>query len=171
MEEVYKIYHDKTYRNKRLVYEISNKGNIKRNGILLDLSKQPTTSGYITFYHKILLHRAVAELFIPNVNNYKCIDHIDGNKYNNDVTNLRWCTHKENNNNPITKQRRKDSLNNPETKKLKSKVRLNYLLNNNIAITGWKWMSDDNIEVLLAPKYWGEFIDDGFKFGRLHRKK
>ena len=46
------------------------------------------------------MHRAVAELFIPNPDNKPCIDHIDDNKLNNRVDNLRWVTYSENNGKP-----------------------------------------------------------------------
>lgn len=45
---------------------------------------------------RIKVHRAVAMAFIPNPNNYKEVNHIDGNPKNNNANNLEWVTHQEN---------------------------------------------------------------------------
>lgn len=56
--------------------------------------------GYAVFTRKILgetkLHRIIAKCFIPNPNNYPCVNHKDENKLNNDYRNLEWCTHEYN---------------------------------------------------------------------------
>lgn len=43
------------------------------------------------------VHRLVAEAFIPNPNNFPCVNHIDFNRENNNYTNLEWCTVEYNN--------------------------------------------------------------------------
>lgn len=48
------------------------------------------------------LHRIIAQAFIPNPNNYPCIDHINRDSLDNRICNLRWCTHKMNMNNENT---------------------------------------------------------------------
>ena len=48
------------------------------------------------------VHRLIAKTFIENLDNKPHIDHINTIKTDNRVSNLRWVTHKENMNNPIT---------------------------------------------------------------------
>lgn len=44
----------------------------------------------------IKIHRAVAETFLQNTNNFPVVNHKDGNKLNNNFYNLEWCTYKDN---------------------------------------------------------------------------
>lgn len=51
---------------------------------------------------RLSLHRLIAIAFIPNPENKPCIDHINTDRSDNRIENLRWCTQKENHNNPLS---------------------------------------------------------------------
>ena len=86
-------------------YEISSHGRARTNGQrpgLLTLTKQ--ASGYLYVmvqltngkYKNCRVNRLVAHAFIPNPDDLPEVNHIDGNKENNHVSNLEWVTHSQN---------------------------------------------------------------------------
>ena len=42
------------------------------------------------------VHRLIAETMLPNPNNYEQVNHIDGDKLNNNLSNLEWCNNSYN---------------------------------------------------------------------------
>lgn len=124
MKEVWKVYKDTgNYRNGGL-WEVSNYGRVKRNGELYECKIK--NNGYKVFSTNSL-HRAVAELFIPNPENKPCVDHINTNKLDNRACNLRWVSYKENCNNPLTRKHNSEAQSGRifsiETKKLMSEAK------------------------------------------------
>lgn len=66
------------------------------------------------------VHTLVAEAFLQHTDNKQQVDHIDTDRKNNVVTNLRWCTFSENMLNPITNKRLRETLKrNAKTEKWK----------------------------------------------------
>ena len=93
-------------------YEVSNLGNVRNKKTKAVLSQADTGNGYLCVglqidkgvYKKTRVHRMVAITFLEfqRTEERNEVDHINGNKSDNSVDNLRWCTHKENMNNPVT---------------------------------------------------------------------
>jgi len=80
-------------------YSISSDGRVYSKRRNMFLKPYCNTKKYmcVDIYKKSTrIHRLVAENFIPNPNNYEQINHIDGNKENNDISNLEWCSNRMN---------------------------------------------------------------------------
>lgn len=86
-------------------YEIDENSNIRNSKSKKVLKQRLNRNGYYTIGfndkkrgHSVPkeIHRLVAEAFIPNLNNYPVVNHINGNHQDNRAENLEWCTYSQN---------------------------------------------------------------------------
>ena len=108
------------------LYQVSNKGRVKSLSRLVVRVGKPNYitkekilkcselkgTGYPVVslgsnnnFKSMLVHRLVAQAFIPNPDNLPCVNHKDETRNNNDVRNLEWCTQKYNCNYGTARQR------------------------------------------------------------------
>lgn len=113
---------------------------VSENGIVVNTKTNKVLKPYVSKrgYYRVKLytvehsakmfqvHRLVAQAFIPNPNNLPEVNHIDGNKLNNCVDNLEWCTAKDNTKhayeNGLRVNCHSDATNKKRGKSLKGKI-------------------------------------------------
>ena len=95
-------------------YEVSNYGRVRSVGGVVScglgrmrgyksriLTPQVNNKGYLRICmcgKYWLIHKLVAQAFVPNPDNYPIVNHKDENRQNNCADNLEWCTYKYNSN-------------------------------------------------------------------------
>lgn len=126
-------------------YEVSNLGNFRNTKTKKLIKLTVQKSGYYGYcaslgsrgkYKFFKTHRAVAESFIPNPNGHAVINHIDGNKLNNQIDNLEWCTYQHNYNHAVKLGLMQNNFNSKQKaiEKMKKKVRGINIKTNDIRI-------------------------------------
>ena len=139
------------------LYEISNFGRVKSMPKLRmkkeKIMKPSNRGGYLrislskdgiskSFY----IHRLVAESFIPNLDGKKEVNHIDGNKKNNNASNLEWSTRSEN-----MKHAFKTGLSKPKDNAI-SRAVIKVNLNTGEEIQIYKSIKDASVDMGLTPQ-------------------
>jgi hypothetical protein len=148
-------------------YSVSDFGNV-RNDKTGTILKGKNTDGYLQVVlmqnkvkHSKRLHKLVAQAFLLNPQNKPFIDHIDNNRRNNNLKNLRFATSQENNQN-----RSMSSKNTSGTKgvcwhKGQKRWLAKICINGKVIHLGYFINKDDaiNIRVQSAKDAFGEFIN------------
>ena len=186
-KEIFKIYKDtRKNSNRGVLWEVSNYGNVRKNGeeyLPLDYGWK-----YLLF-GSYKLHRAVAELFVPNPEHKKTVDHINRNTHDNRASNLRWATYQEQaanrDNEAISKANlgNKNSLGHKHSEETRAKMRATHLgrshrpseearAKNRAAILGSIWVFNPTTEhsARVNPSQLNDYLTKGYIRGRKIKK-
>lgn len=138
------------------IWECSNKGGlVRKNGVLLKSkpNKGNIMIGYLSLVESgFRVHRIIAETWVPNPEGKKFVDHIDGNILNNDASNLRWLTCRENSSTDLARKHKSDA---------KKRYKFTEKHNNNISKgnkESYNKMTDKQRRIRHDPRIHGIFL-------------
>ena len=167
MEEIFKSV--KGYEG---FYEISNLGRVRSTsykGIKI-LKPAKTKRGYLNVIFCVnqkkehrLVHRLVADAFIPNPNNYNTVSHKDENKENNCVWNLEWMSEEDNN-----RYSNKSMLSEDKVKQILDLIKQGYT---QLEIAKFFKCSRRTIQFILQGKHWNNLNIDFINLKCVRQKR
>ena len=149
-------------------YAVYNYGNVKNRitGRILKPSKESCGYLIVHLYNNDIrytkkIHKLVLPAFENNPENKKCIDHIDNNRYNNEVFNLRFSTYQENNFNSIIRRDNISGTKGISFHKQTNKWRARITINNKEIHLGLFENIEDAIKARQekAKELFGEFLN------------
>ena len=150
-------------------YEASICGSVRNSKTKRILRPGITNSGYYfvvlcrnCITKTFLIHRLVAKVFIPNLDNKKCVDHIDCNKFNNTISNLRWASTQENSFNSSLSSKNTSGIKGVCWEKQYNRWKVRLMINNKSIHLGY--FDDINDAKLARQKkaveLFGEFLNE-----------
>ena len=178
-EEIFKVYADTRHHPNGALWEVSNFGNVRKNGKEI----LPLDYGWkYLLFGSYKLHRAVAELFVPNPDHKPTVDHINRDTHDNRACNLRWTTYQEQaanrDNDAISKANlgnkhalgHKNALGYKHSEESKAKMRAAQIANKNVRGKVWVFNPTTEHRTRINPSQLNEYLDKGYVRGRKIKK-
>ncbi len=149
-------------------YSVSDHGNVRNDKLGRILKGSNDGYGYLKvdlrknkIRHSKLIHRLIAEAFLLNPENKKCVDHVDNNKHNNKLINLRFATAKENGQNRLINNNNTSGTKGVGWNKKSMKWIARITINGKLINLGSFLNKEDaiNIRIQRAKDEFGEYIN------------
>ncbi len=149
-------------------YSVSDHGNVRNDKTGRILKGKDNGHGYFQVglmknktRHSNLIHKLTAEAFLLNPENKKCVDHIDNDRQNNNLINLRFATSQENNQNRSISRKNKSGTKGVSWNENKKRWTAQITINSKVIHLGYFINKDDAITIRIqrAKDEFGEYIN------------